>query len=165
MNARFKLSVGQAAVECEGSESFVREAFPELFDQALTKLMAIPITRSGSENLDGDEVAGFLEGRMQENGSMSVSMFASRIACASGPDLILAAAAKLCLSDGLRVFPRRQLLEEMKSATAYYRDTYSGNLSKYLGQLVRDGQLNEVRAGHYALSAAATERIRNQGTS
>jgi hypothetical protein len=161
MNARFKLSVGQAAVECEGSESFVRESFGDLFDQALVKLMGIPTAARVPASLESDQGAGGHEvARVQPNG-MSVSTFASQIGCGSGPDLILAAAAKLCLGDGVPTFPRQQLLDEMKSATAYYRETYRGNLSKYLGQLVRDGQLNEVRAGHYALSAAAAERIRN----
>jgi len=53
-------------------------------------------------------------------------------------------------------------LTEMKAATAYYKSSYSANLSKYLASLIKDKKLVESATGMYALSAAAATELKGK---
>ena len=87
------------------------------------------------------------------------AVIADRIGCKHGTDLVLAASAQLNLGAGQRSFSRAALLGEMKSAGKYYRPVYGKNLSRYLRNLIKERQLNEPRAGNYALTAPARREI------
>jgi len=45
----------------------------------------------------------------------------------------------------------------MKTATAYYKDSYSGNLTAALSSLVKKGRFNEVARDTYALDSRDTQ--------
>jgi hypothetical protein len=160
MNARFKFILGQVTIECEGSEAFVREGLTDLLATAYEKLQGMqPPAQDAGSSLAG---TAFKRSDQPSSPAYSTSMIAAKIGCETGQDLILAAAGKLAFSDGIQFFTRKQLLDAMKSAAAYYRETYSGNLTKYLLQLVREGRLDEMADGTYALTASASQDIRGR---
>jgi len=77
-------------------------------------------------------------------------------------DLILAAAMKFCLIDNKNTFTRLEILNEMKTATFYYRASYLNNASGKLGELVTSGKLRENATGVYALSMNTMNGLRKQ---
>src|SRR5207245_11520222 len=89
----------------------------------------------------------------------TTSTLAARLKAASGPELIVAASARLTFVLGHRSFRRKQILEEMRTASGYFRSTYSANLTKYLRSLAKAGTLIEASQGMYALSAAKREEL------
>ena len=84
---------------------------------------------------------------------------AAKLSVKSGPELILAAAARLTIVACTAKFSRQKLAEEMKTAAAYYKATYMGNLTASLNGLVKDGKLNEPSLGNYALSADTLKNL------
>lgn len=56
-------------------------------------------------------------------------------------------------------FSRKELLDEMKSATAYYNKNYATNLSAYLKSALKDDRLAEISNGVFALTAKATAEV------
>lgn len=73
--------------------------------------------------------------------------------------MVLATAAFLQLGQGKSSFTRGELLKSMKLATAYYQDTYSGNLTAMLKRLVMAKRLNQVGTEVYALSASERQSL------
>jgi hypothetical protein len=47
----------------------------------------------------------------------------------------------------------------MKTATGFYKSSYSGNLSKILLSLLKEGKLQEVSKDTYTLSVTAVKDI------
>ena len=89
----------------------------------------------------------------------SINTIAARLNVSSGPALVLAAVAHSAFVQKKELATRREITDEMKNATAYYRPSYQSNLSSYLSGLVKDGTLNEIRKGEYALSAGARTKL------
>jgi hypothetical protein len=76
-----------------------------------------------------------------------------------GKNLTLAAVAKLGLSDGKETFSREEILLEMKSATAYYRENYRKTLTSYLAHLSTERIINEGSPNVYTLIPSAMEQL------
>src|SRR5205814_456750 len=98
MNARFKFTLHAASVECEGSEQFVRENLREVIGFAAEAFRAI----SGIKPQESSSPGG-----VDSPMAISTSTVAARLSCDSGPSLILAAAGKLLLNDGVAICSRR----------------------------------------------------------
>ena len=92
---------------------------------------------------------------------MTTGTIAARLGTNSGPEPIIAAAARLTLQLGKAVFTRDELIAEMKTATAHFRATYVNNLSKDLNNLVRKGKLIERSRDVYARSVATVAEYVN----
>ena len=71
----------------------------------------------------------------------STSTIAECIYANSGAELVMAAAAKIAIADEKKLFHRNDILREMRNAVAHFKPTYRGNLSSYLGTLVKNGSL------------------------
>jgi hypothetical protein len=107
------------------------------------------------ENLQSEDDKGKGEhGKLQ----LSTTSIATKLSCTSGPELVIAAATHLTLCKKNEVFSRKQLLDDMKTASGFYRSTYRDNLTKYLKTLLKD-KLNERSTGQYALSASARKEL------
>jgi hypothetical protein len=50
----------------------------------------------------------------------------------------------------------------MQTASNYYKQSYSGNLSKYLKTLQDDQRLTEPSTEHYALTATEKQKLETQ---
>ncbi|PLZ01956.1 hypothetical protein CY652_13070 [Burkholderia sp. WAC0059] len=160
--SKIRIKLGAIEVEYEGSETFLKEELPALLsavsdlyqrsqadgasDSDLPKATN-PSTLNGSEGLKHEPLQG------------TTNTIAARLQVKKGPDLVLAAAARLALVQNLQLFSRQQVLDEMKSATQYFRPAHLNNLTRSLHGLVKDGKLNEPSKDNYALTAACKQEL------
>lgn len=56
-------------------------------------------------------------------------------------------------------FSRQELLTEMQTASAYYKKSYSNNLSQTLTRAVADSELSETAKDSYALTASTLAEL------
>lgn len=156
MTSKIRIKMGPIEVEYEGSEEFLKKELPDLL-AAVSKLYH----ESGGNVAAGDESA---RTDAQNNGKATpatgtTATISARLAVKSGPELILAAAARLTFGLSKDSFSRKELLAEIQTAKQYYKKSYSANLSTYLGQLVKS-DLREVSKDQYALSAKKADELR-----
>lgn len=145
MESKIRVKLGAIEVEYEGSEAFLKQEFLGL----LSKLSEFYRTNKISAN----EHAGRADSGLGERINLSTASVAAKLGCADGPDLLVAAGAHLTLSQHVEAFTRQQLLDQIKAAKAYYKKSYSNNLTKYLIGLVKGGKFNEPSTGTYSLAA------------
>ena len=96
--------------------------------------------------------SGKNDGNIGEAFEHSTDTIATLTNARSGPDLIIAAAAHLHFATGKAKFTRQELLAEMRTAPAHYKETFLNNLSKYLTGLTKVDRLRLVGKDTYALS-------------
>lgn len=159
--SKIKIKLGAIEVEYEGSESFLKEELP-----ALLAAVSDLYQRSSSLNNPVSSLAA-PSSVVDSNGSaekpkieMTTGSIAARLQVKSGPELIMAAAARLSLVEGLDSFSRKRLIEQMRSATAYFKPAYVSNLSASLNGLLKGSKLNEPSKDHYALTASSENELR-----
>lgn len=149
---RLKIRVGAVEVEVEATEAFVLERFPALVAKVLQEngLNSIKhVVESPAASLGG-VVSGF---------EQSTNTIAAILDAKTGPDLALAACAHLTLVKGQARFSRKEILDEMQSAAAFYNQNYSGNLTKILQSLMKAKRLNLVASQTYSLPKAQVEHF------
>jgi hypothetical protein len=146
MEAKVHIRVDELEVDCEGSEEFLRQELPKILGaiEQLRENAPAPRTPKGG--------AGSLkhEKSLPPN-KMTTTTLAAKLKCKKGPELVLAAAAKLTICDQQSTFSRNDLITEMKSATGFFKASYINNLSNSLSTLVKDQQLHEVSPNTYSL--------------
>jgi hypothetical protein len=161
--SKIKIKLGAIEVEYEGSETFLKEELPQLLaavadlyaksHAALEPPQTSPIT-SANVPTGLNTNAGNRAKLEATTGSI-----AARLGCKSGPELVMAAAARLTFVLQTSTFARQKITDEMKTASAYYKATYLNNLTPYLNNLVKDGKLNEPSQGNYALTATSLKDL------
>lgn len=151
MESKIRIKLGPIEVEYEGSEAFLTQELPDLIKtiSELYRASNIPIKEEDGESKGGGR------GKVQ----LSTGSIAAKLSCASGPELLLAAAAHLTLARGTETFTRQQLLTEIRTAKAYYKKSYNANLTTLLNGLVKGGKFNEASTGTYSLSADARKEM------
>lgn len=157
METKIRIKVGPIEVDYEGSERFLKEELPDLIRTVSDLYKASKLKLDGPAGNDSE-----LEDEPTEACSLSTTDIAAKLSCKRGPDLVLAAAARLALGKGMKTFSRQTLLGEMKTAAAYYRASYNNNLTSYLNRLVDAQKLNAPSQGHYALAATAAQELRSK---
>jgi hypothetical protein len=150
-SAKIRIKIGAIEIEYEGKASFLQHELLNLV-QNLVRFYAehkaaIPVDAPP----DKPEKSG-------SNGSSaqldhSTNTIAGHLGAASGPDLAIAAAARLTFVKKQDKFTRKDIDTEMKSATTYYSKNMSSNLSSSLNTLVKGKRLNQIEKDVYALSA------------
>lgn len=158
MTAKIRIKMGQVEVEYEGPEDFLRAELKDL----LSGVMELHRERGGNEPSDINSGAD-QEGQKPNDGSDYIgttNTFAAKLGVKSGPDLIIAAMAQKTLVGKKEKVTRTELLQEMHTATSYYKKSYSANLTKNLKSLVTSDKLREVAADTYALSASELDRVK-----
>jgi hypothetical protein len=155
--SKIKIKLGAIDVEYEGSENFLKEELPQLL-YAVCDLYAksrstleVP-SPSQNTSANAATVSSASAGNMSKLEGTTGS-FAAKLGCKSGPDLVIAAAARLTFVLETPTFARQKIIDEMKTASAYYKSTFLSNLTSSLHNLVKDGKLNEPSRGNYALTA------------
>lgn len=154
--SKIRIKFGSIEVEFEGSESFLKEELPQLLS-AVSELHAT----SGGQPIGTDSTPAAHDGSSPKAKKIeaTTASIAARLQAKSGPDLIMAAVARITYALGQDVCSRQMIGQEMKSASSYYKRTYMNNLSKYLDVLVKDNKLNEPSSGNYALTANARSEL------
>jgi hypothetical protein len=92
--------------------------------------------------------------------SGTTATIAGKLGCKSAPDLIIAAAAHLTFVGKKVEFSRKELLAEVKGASGYYKTSMGTNLTNYLNNRLKSGELVEPRTGHFALSSKKQAELR-----
>ena len=155
--AKIALKIGHLEVEYEGSESFLKEDIFRLMEKVIgfhaehSTALSAALPQATTE--DEDATVG------QPEINMSTSTIATSLNAKSGPELAIAAAAYLTLVQNKGKFSRDEIHENMKNATSYYKRSMSNNLTSLLQRLVKNGRLNEISDGHYALSAPERKKM------
>lgn len=146
-------------MEYEGSETFLKEELPQL-------LAAVSDLYSKSNGALDSAAAEFVPlgtanqaSATQKKIEATTGSLAAKLNVKSGPDLVLAAAARVTFVLGSATFSRQKLIDEMKTASAYYKATYLSNLTQSLNNLVKEGKLNEPSQGNYALTAPSLKDL------
>jgi hypothetical protein len=162
MTTRVRIRIGPIEVEYEGNEDFLRQELPNLISTVSSLYY-----QSGLQLTPSDQAA--IPTRPQAVGRPQVTVptattatIAEKLNCKTGPDLITAAAAHLTFVEQKDRFTRQEIIDDMKTATAYFKKSYVNNLSNYLKNLVRDEKLVEVRKDTYALKAETRKELEQQ---
>lgn len=146
MATKMRIRVGELEFAYEGEEPFIDDRWMS-FAKSLVELGP----PSSSTTLKGDAaVSSDLE-------MLTTGTIAARIGVKTGADLALAAGATLTEKQGK--FTRKEVHEEMKTATAFYKQSYGGNLSSYLSGLVKAKKFNEVARDTYSLTEDARKDV------
>lgn len=183
MATRIRVRKGDTEIEYEGSEQFLKTELASLLRAASSFPAGARRQASPSPGVDagrGKTADGKVPAEKTSDGKTAVPVaavdeasagrdadapgsgaadIAARIECRHGTDLVLAAAAQLNLRAARKTFSRAALLDEMKTATEYYKPVDGKNLSRYLKNLIKERQLNQPRPGTYALTAGAKREM------
>src|SRR5437867_3237343 len=111
MSSKIKVKVGGVEVEYEGSETFLKEQLPELLS-TLTKLhkeVGGQIEPERDTRPDAARVA------LPNLGQATTGTIAAKLRAKSGPDLIIAACARLAFVLRKDSFTRKEITQEMQS--------------------------------------------------
>ena len=161
-NSRIKIKMGAIEVECEGSENFLKQELPEIIKSVSD------LYKESHHNLPEEETVETtteINSKPAFNGPLNVGTtgsVAAKLSTKSGSELLVAAAARLTFGEGKSTFTRAELLDEMKSATSYYKSSYSSNLTKYLSSAVKDGKFLETSKGVYAIQATLATTLKSR---
>ena len=153
--ASIKISAGNTLIEYSGPQSFIENGLME-FATSLFDSVPQAITADTSNDTNTSRATANNSGSIQ---AMSTNTIASVLGAKSGPELVLAAVAHLQLVKGQDRAQRSDILSEMKSATTYYKSTYSSNLSSYLDSLLKAKRLNLIGEKVYALPSSERTKL------
>lgn len=154
VSSKIRIRMGVIEVDFEGTESFLRDELPELLATVSRLHQEGGVIRS--DPLDSPK--SIPDTTSVSGNTATTSTIATKLSVNSGPELIVAAAARLTFS-GVETFSRKQLIDETRSASAYYKKTYLNNLSKYLDTLIRSGRLSEISGDNFALTQAERKSV------
>lgn len=167
MTTKLRIKMGVVEVEYEGAEDFSK-------DELLAIISKVADLRGGAGGGSGGESNGGGSGDDLSAGGTPVNAgstgqiqgttatLAAKLKANSGTELILAACARFTFVLGQPEIKRKQILDEMRSASGYYKNSYADNLTKYLRTLVKSGALIEPSQGAYALGANKREQLEKQ---
>lgn len=155
MTSKIRIKMGPIEIEYEGSETFLKEELPELLAAVSNLYKVSGLSEMTATTEPPGEVSCVTPQFQATTGSIAAKLHSK-----TGSNLIMAAAARLTFVSGKDTFTRKELHNEMKTATAYYKSTYrGGNLSGYLNRLIKDGTLLEPSKDTYALSASMKSEL------
>ena len=157
MTTKFRIKMGAVEIDYEGTEEFLKAELPALLGAVsnLYKQSGLAKNKATRAGLNDDEES---EGTSDQL-ALSTTSIAAKLKVDSGPDLVLAAAARLGIGMMKATFTRKELLEEMRSATGYFKDTFRKNLTNSLVSLTKDEKLNKQTDNSYALSPSTKDEL------
>ena len=146
--SRIKIVLRDIEIEYEGEQSFIEGSLLTFTENLMSIAPSPPpaFTQPVQEPANNPVT------------DMSTNTIAQIIGAKTGTDLALAAIARLNIVLSKSAAQRQEILDEMKEAPTYYKETYASNFSSYLNTLVKSRKVNLVAKGNYAL--AANERAR-----
>lgn len=159
--SKIKIKIGAIEVDYEGSETFLKEELPQLLS-AVTDLYEK--SRGSLGSAIPNENPAFVaelgaDGAKKPKMEATTGSIAAKLNVKSGPDLVMAAAARLTFALQYQTFTRQKIIDEIKTASAYYKASYLSNLTQTLNNLVKDGKLNEPSQDNYALTASSLKDL------
>lgn len=153
--SRIRVVLSALEIEYEGEQSFIEESLLRLAED----LLELNDRLSSRQVPAADLPARTSLAASRDSLDVTTNTIAQMITAKTGSDLALAAIARINIVKGHSTAPRPEILDEMKQASTYYKDTYGGNLSAYLDTLVKSKKINLVARATYALAAAERGRL------
>lgn len=152
--AKIRIKVGDVEIDYEGDAAFLKDNLLAVC-QELSKLNEhIPAARTPKHPKPNDDHAG-----AKPVGKHSTVTIATILGAKTGPELVMVAAAYLHFSEGKAEFTRSQILDAMKTATGYWKESYSNNLTAGLKNLTKADKLRVVKDDTYSLPAKESARL------
>jgi hypothetical protein len=148
---RIKISLGNIQVEYEGDQAFIENELLGFVERIIDMGGAVPVLAA--------PVGVQVIGSASSPADASTNTIASLMGVKTGSDLALAAIARINLVKRQGTAARQDILDEMKAATTYYRESYASNLTAYLDTLVKGKRVNLVARATYALAAGERGRL------
>jgi hypothetical protein len=156
-HTKVRIAVQGLELETEGSQQFVESQLPGLMEKLAELQRAGGAVAVAPAANPSTRAANTYESVPMPQ--VSANTIASLSNASTGSDLVMAAMAYLTLIQQKDAVPRAALLEEMKAATTFYKDSYSGNLSQYIDSLVKAKRINLVAKNTYALPNAERQHF------
>ena len=152
---RIKISAGSFSLEYEGEQSFIEDGLLDLLARVIEETSAF---QAGP---DGEAPAGSAQAASvgPAPANLSTNTIAQILDSKTGSDLALCSVAKINLVDGKDRVTRAEILDAMRSASVYFKDSYVSNLTAYLVTLTKSGRINMIQRNTYALAASERRRI------
>ena len=160
MTSKIRIKMGDVEVEYEGSEDFLRDELSEL----LSGVMELHAKHTETVPPASPDLPAVARGTAATGGTLqgTTNTIAAKLSVNSGAELIIAAVARIKFVEGQETASRATILKEMQSASSYYKQSYSKNLSKYLKTLVSEERLREVSKETYSLSAPEIQKLQGR---
>lgn len=155
---KFRVKLGSAEIEFEGDAQVLKDQIMPTVGKMLEMVqdrvdLRQPITVPAIAPPVDSQKPAALQIPSSLATSLSTNTIATILNASTGPDLAIAASARLNLIDGRDAITRAEILREMQSATSFYKQTMSKNLSQSLKSLAKEDRLRMVAADTYALSS------------
>lgn len=151
---RIKISIGAFILEYEGAQEFAEEGLVQLLENVINEARSLPfggLAESAAPARGFPATLGAAD--------LSTNTIAQILDVKTGSDLAISAIARVNLIQMKDKVARQEILDEMRAASTYFRETYVSNLSAYLVTLVRSGRVNMVSKNVYSLAAQERRRI------
>jgi hypothetical protein len=160
MSARINIKYGKFELEYEGEAEFIEK---KLIDYC-KKIVAVFPDESSVEPNQSSHTTSVAKSQtiISSDFQLTTSNIAAKINCSSGQELIIAAGIHLIFVQNKDRFTRQDVLDEIKKAPSYFKESYRKNLSNYLNSAVKASSFNEVSKGVFALSARFRSEIEDK---
>lgn len=157
---KFTVKQGQTEISYEGTPENLKEHFWEILDHLLT-LPLWNAQEAGEEPAPSESMESAPTGE-RTIPLMTVNNVCAKLGVQNGPELVLASCVYLTYMRDMALLPRREILQTMKDATKFFKDTYASNLSSYLSSLIKQGSLMERSDGVFVLAPAVAEDLESR---
>lgn len=155
---KLRVRLGAVEIEYEGREEFLKdEIMPKIVE--MMELVEAEADLRKSPPLLPYQAASTIESDQDDSRptpptapTLTTSTIASIMSAESATDLAIAASARLIMVSGQDPITRQQILDEMKTATAYFKKSFVNNHSNTLNTLVKADRMRLVAKDTYTLS-------------
>jgi hypothetical protein len=149
---RLRVKMGTAEIEYEGGTQFLKEEIMPTVGKILEMVESRAELQRSMPMLQIDNSTEALNSTATAEVSHSTNTIATLLGAKSASDLAIAAAAQLSLVQKKVQLSRQEILDEMKSATSFFKSSYANNHSNSLKVLTKGDRLRLLAPDTYGLS-------------
>ncbi|MFN8251578.1 MAG: hypothetical protein U0V75_06815 [Ferruginibacter sp.] len=150
-DSKIQVKVGIVEFSGEGNQDWLAKQLDKILDK-VPELLKIEVGDSANQTNQNNNNSGSNSGGGHSISGLSVLNIAGKLENKSGSDLVIIAAAFLHFIENKPTFTRDDISSAMKKATGVYKESYMGNLTKYLTALEKSSTLLK-NGTTYSLSA------------
>lgn len=143
--ARIRVKVGQIEIEYEGDPAFLKTDFIETMKEVVELREKHPT--AGLASPTAPSVVPVIG-----NTTLTTDTIATILKAEKGADLVMSAAARLHFAMAKLQFTRQEIIDEMRTAPGYFKESYVANLSNYLNTLTKADRLRLTGTDTYSIS-------------
>jgi hypothetical protein len=161
-NIRLRVKLGGAEIEYEGAAEYSTNEIMPMLGKILELVESRAELQSSPIPLQLDHARVTTPNKNAVDQSYSTNTIATLLGAQSGSDLVIAASAYLGLVQNKEKMTRKEIFDEMKGASSFYRATVGSNLSAYLKGLVKADRLRLISTDVYGLSQKERKELERQ---